>query len=85
MRGLFFRTEDDTALSDNDLIALADALAVTVHNLVGQHVFWLTRQDIAELIEPYIADLDQEDQAAMPWMVWHLIQAARDIAAGARR
>ncbi len=85
MRGLFFRTDDDTALSENDLLALADALAVTVHNTMGQHVFWLTRQDIAELIEPYIGDLDEADRDALPWMVWHLIQAARDIAAGARR
>ncbi len=66
MRGLFFRTEDDTSLSDEDLMALADALAVTVHNRVGTQVFWLTRQDIADLVAPYIVDLDPEDQDAIP-------------------
>ena len=85
MRGLFFRTEDDTSLSDEDLMALADALAVTVHHRVGTQVFWLTRQDIADLVAPYIVDLDREDQDAIPWLVWHLIQAAREIAVTARR
>lgn len=78
MHGLLYSSDNN--LTDNDLCELADALAVMVHNLLGTHVFLLQRADIRELIEPYICDLEREDQQALVWMVWHLFQEARDIA-----
>jgi hypothetical protein len=70
----------DSSLSDRDLQDLADALAVQLHNMMGPRVFMLQRTDIAELIEPYICDLDSyEDQRALSWIVWHLFQDAHDI------
>jgi hypothetical protein len=78
MRGWFF-SSDERRLSEHDLEELADALACKLHNTLGQRVFWLQRVDVAELLEPYIRDLDAEDQKALTWIVWHLFQEGRDI------
>jgi hypothetical protein len=77
MKGLLYSSDD--RLTDYDLRELADALAVQLHNLLGRHVFALTRSDIAELLQPYIEDLASDDQKALPWIVWHLFQEAREI------
>lgn len=83
MRGLFYSSDD--CLPESDMQELADALALTLHNLMGDRVFLLHRLDVAELLEPYICDLSAEDQATVPWIVWDLFQEAQDIALGSRR
>lgn len=86
MRGLLYCTEDEAdRLADDDLYTLSDSLAVMLHNAIGVRVFLLHRADIADLIADYICDLDADDQATIVWMVWHLFQAARDIALSDRR
>jgi hypothetical protein len=67
-------------LSNRDLRELADALAFQLHSLLGDRVFRLQRGDVAELIEPYIDDLEsREDRKALTWLIWHLFQDAHDI------
>jgi hypothetical protein len=78
MRGWLYSSDD--RLTDRDLFTLADALAMQTHNLLGARVYNLHRNDIAELIQPYVRDLDSEDREALPWLIWHLFQDARDIA-----
>ncbi len=78
MQGWLYSSDD--RLPDRDLFTLADALAMQTHNMLGTHVFNLHRNDIAELIEPYICDLDSDDREALPWLIWHLFQDAREIA-----
>jgi hypothetical protein len=77
MRGWFYSS--DNRLSEHDLQELSDALAVQLYNLLGQRVFLLQRLDVAELIEPYVTDLDAEDQKTIAWVVWSLFQDARSI------
>ncbi|MBC8160950.1 MAG: hypothetical protein H7Z42_06995 [Roseiflexaceae bacterium] len=72
MRGRLFST--DTRLPEEDLFDLTDLLACRVFNKLGRRAFQLNRRDVAELIAPYIADLDDEDRRAVPWMLWDLIQ-----------
>lgn len=71
--------EDVDHLTDRDLGDLADAMAMHLHNMMGNRVFYLQRADIVELIDEYICDLHPEDQQALCWCVWHLFQDARDM------
>lgn len=77
MQGWLYSSDD--RLSARELEELADALAMQLHNLLGQRVFWLQRVDVFELIEPYVCDLEEEDQQTLSWVVWHLFQDAREI------
>lgn len=74
MRGIRYST--DKSLSERDLRELADALALRLHDRMGDRVYMLTRGDVVELVTPYIDDLSTEDQRAVPWLVWHLFQDA---------
>ena len=47
---------------------------------MGRRALRLQRSDIADLVAPYIDDLLHEDQQAIPWMIWHLFQDAREFA-----
>lgn len=67
-------------LSDAELHELADALAIQLHSWMGKRALRLQRSDIADLVAPYIDDLLPEDQQAVPWMIWHLFQDAREFA-----
>jgi hypothetical protein len=69
----------DASLSDHELGELGDALAMTLHNLMGNHVFQLQRQDVAALIDSYVCDLADDEREAVVWIVWHLFQNAREI------
>lgn len=77
MRG--FRFSTDHRLPERDLIDLADALAVQIHQSMGHRVYLLSRLDVRELITPYIDDLAAEDQRDLAWMVWHLFQEAYEV------
>ena len=74
MRGI--RYSSDNGLTERDLRELADALAVRLHERMGDRVYMLTRGDVVELVAPYIDDLGDEDRRAVPWLVWHLFQDA---------
>jgi hypothetical protein len=74
MQGIRFST--GPRLSERDMRELADALALRLHERMGDRVYMLTRSDVAELVAPYIDDLEPEDRRAVPWLVWHLFQDA---------
>ena len=74
MRGIRYST--DKGLAERDLRELSDALALRLHDRMGERVYMLTRGDVCELVAPYIDDLGAEDQRAVPWLVWHLFQDA---------
>lgn len=77
MRGHRYST--DGALPERDLLELADALAIQLHDRLGARVYLLQRNDVAELVAPYIADLVADDQRIVPWVVWHLFQDAYEM------
>jgi hypothetical protein len=74
MQGIRFST--GPGLSERDLRELTDALALRLHERMGDRVYMLTRGDVAELVAPYIDDLEPSDRRAVPWLVWHLFQDA---------
>ncbi|NJP06068.1 MAG: hypothetical protein HC837_10815 [Chloroflexaceae bacterium] len=69
-------------LSEAELQELADILALHLHSQLGSRVYQLNRTDVAELLEPYTADLLDDDHQALPWLVWHLFQEALEIEMG---
>jgi hypothetical protein len=77
MQGYRFST--DRRLPERDMYDLADALAMQLHETIGPRVYRLPRQDIVELILPYIDDLMPADQSDLAWIVWHLFQDAREM------
>lgn len=77
MHGYRFSTDD--RLPERDMIDLADALALQIHQSLGQRVYLLARSDVLELIIPYIDDLSHDDRHDLSWMVWHLFQDAREL------
>jgi hypothetical protein len=77
MRGHWYAT--DGVLPERDLYELTDLLACRIFQQMGRRSYALSRQDIAELIAPYIDDLAREDQHALPWMVWDLLQEGLDL------
>jgi hypothetical protein len=77
MRGYRFST--DRRLPERDMLDLADALALQIHESLGARVYLLPRTDVVDLIRAYVADLSPEDQHDISWMIWHLFQDAREM------
>lgn len=77
MRG--YRYSVDHRLPERDMLDLADALALQIHESLGSRVYLLPRTDVVELIRAYVSDLSAEDQHDISWMIWHLFQDAREI------
>lgn len=77
MRGRQYATGG--ALPERDLQELSDILAMRLYQKLGRRAYRLTRQDVAELIQPYTDDLIAEDRAMLPWMVWDLLQEGMEI------
>jgi hypothetical protein len=77
MRGRAYSS--DGTLPERDLQELTDLLALQIYRRLGRRAYALSRQDIAELIQPYIDDLTLEDQRAIPWLVWDLLQEGMEI------
>lgn len=77
MRGRQFSS--DGTLPERDLYELTDLLALQIYRKLGRRAYALSRQDVAELILPYTDDLVRDDQQALPWLVWDLIQEGADI------
>ncbi len=69
-------------LAQDDLDELTDALACRIYERLGQRAYALTKQDVSELILPYIDDLAPADQRAIPWLVWDLLQEGAELELG---
>jgi hypothetical protein len=74
-----YRFSTDRRLPERDLLDLADALALQVHDTLGARVYMLARTDVLSLVQPYIDDIAAEDQQDLSWIIWHLFQDAREL------
>lgn len=83
MRGNYY--SDDGGLPDIDIRELSDLLATQLYGKMERKVYNLSRQDVAELLAPYINDLNQEDQRSVAWLVWDLFQEGLKIEMSQRR
>lgn len=72
-------TEPDGTLSEQDLYEYADLLALRLYHDLGRRCYRLSRQDIIELIHPYVAHLNRRDRRALSWLVWNLLQEGAEI------
>lgn len=77
MRGRQYATGG--ALPERDLQELTDMLALRLYQRLGARAYRLTRQDVADLIDPYTSDLVAEDRSIVPWLVWNLLQEGMEI------
>jgi hypothetical protein len=77
MRGRRYSSDD--RLPERELFDLIDLLAVRLYQNFGRRAYALDRQDVAELIHPYVTDLAREDQRTVPWLVWDLLQEGMEI------
>ena len=77
MRGRRFSS--DGRLPERELFELIDLLALRLYQDFGRRAYGLDRQDVAELVDPYVADLAHEDQRTIPWLVWDLLQEGMEI------
>ena len=83
MRGNFYTTGDD--LPERDIRDLADHLAAQLYAKMERKVYGLSRQDVGELVAPYVEDLTAEDQRSITWLVWDLFQEGLKIEMEQRR
>ncbi len=74
-----YRYSTERRLPERDLLDLADALALQLHEALGPRVYRLARADVLALIGPYIDDLTTEDQQDLSWVIWHLFQDAHEL------
>jgi hypothetical protein len=72
VRGQYY--SDDNGLPEDDLRELADLLAMQLYGRLERKVYGLSKQDVAELVDPYVEDLEPEDQRSVAWLVWDLFQ-----------
>lgn len=77
MRGRQFSS--DGRLPEHELQDLVDLLALRIYQDLGHRAYMLTRQDVAELVRRYTADLVREDQRMIPWLVWDLLQEGMEL------
>jgi hypothetical protein len=77
MRGRDYSTNG--TLPERDLHELSDLFALRLYHKLGRRVYGLTRQDVAEVLHPYMQDLVQEDQRVLPWLVWNLLQEGMEL------
>jgi len=71
--------DPEATLSEQELYEYADLLALRLYQDLGRRCYLLSRQDISELIYPYITDLDRRDRRALSWLVWNLLQEGAEI------
>ncbi len=83
MRGHFFSTNGD--LPETELRELADHLAAQLYSSMDRKVYSLSRQDVSELIAPYVDDLSENDRQSIPWLIWDLFQEGLRIEMEQRR
>jgi hypothetical protein len=83
VRGTYF--SDDGSLPEVDIRELADLLATQLYGNLERKVYGLSKQDVTELIAPYIEDLTPDDQKSIAWLVWDLFQEGLKIEMQQRR
>jgi hypothetical protein len=83
VRGTYF--SDDGSLPEVDIRELADLLATQLYGNLERKVYGLSKQDVTELIAPYIEDLTADDQRSIAWLVWDLFQEGLKIEMQQRR
>ena len=83
MHGHFYSTGD--GLPELDLRELADLLATQLYSKMERKVYGLSRQDVAELVAPYVEDLSEGDRHSIGWLVWDLFQEGLKIEMEQRR
>ncbi len=83
MRGTYF--SNDGSLPELEIRELADLLATQLYGKLERKVYGLSKQDVSELVAPYIEDLTEEDQRSVAWLVWDLFQEGLKIEMAQRR
>jgi hypothetical protein len=83
VRGNYYSTGSD--LPESDIRDLADLLASQLYGSMERIVYSLSRQDVAELVAPYIEDLSVDDQRSVGWLIWDLFQEGLKIEMQQRR
>lgn len=83
MRGTYF--SNDGSLPELEIRELADLLATQLYEKLERKVYGLSRQDVTELLAPYIEDLIPDDQRSVVWLVWDLFQEGLKIEMERRR
>ncbi len=83
MRGNFYSAGED--LPESDIRELADLLAAQLYGRMERKVYNLSRQDVSELVAPYVEDLSEDDQRSIAWLVWDLFQEGLKIEMQQRR
>lgn len=83
MRGNFY--SDDGGLPEVEIRELSDLLATQLYSKMERKVYNLSKQDVAELLAPYINDLTIDDQRSVAWLVWDLFQEGLKIEMAQRR
>lgn len=83
MRGNYY--SDDGGLPEIDIRELADLLATQLYGKMERKVYGLSKQDVAELLAPYVNDLTPDDQRSVAWLVWDLFQEGLKIEMSRRR
>lgn len=83
MRGTYY--SNDGSLPELEIRELADLLATQLYDKMERKVYGLSKQDVSELVAPYIEDLMPEDQRSVAWLVWDLFQEGLKIEMERRR
>ncbi len=83
MRGTYY--SNDGSLPELEIRELSDLLATQLYNKMERKVYGLSKQDVGELVAPYIEDLTPEDRHSVVWLVWDLFQEGLKIEMEQRR
>jgi hypothetical protein len=83
VRGTYF--SNDGSLPEVEIRELSDLLATQLYGRLERKVYGLSKQDVGELVTPYIEDLTPEDQRSVAWLVWDLFQEGLKIEMERRR
>lgn len=83
MRGTYY--SNDGSLPEIEIRELADLLATQIYGKLERKVYGLSKQDVSELVAPYVEDLTEDDQRSVAWLVWDLFQEGLKIEMERRR
>ena len=83
MRGTYY--SNDGSLPEVEIRELSDLLATQLYGKLERKVYGLSKQDVSELVAPYIEDLTPDDQRSVAWLVWDLFQEGLKIEMQRRR
>ena len=83
MRGTYY--SNDGRLPEIEIRELSDLLATQLYGKLERKVYGLSKQDVSELVAPYVEDLTPDDQRSVAWLVWDLFQEGLKIEMERRR